>query len=335
MFLRTDILKLFLFLEGKRKTVQEEELISMGRRYVELADELWQMPEYKRYRDLQGVDISIEIFHRNYIALNTTLIFLASDERAEYLFITRNHDKFRRAGKEVVFYLHNYVAAALSLRDHSRNLYTGRLNSSIQPFPGYKERVEKDFMHDPLAQFVERLRVYCQHYNAPNIEVNITFSGGRSARKIRLPLSSLLAFNDWGEKAKAYLSTIEGDVDIQQVATIYHEKVMAFHRWVQERHEEIYAEDFQRFREKEREVLLLQLETNIEHHLLAISKGNTQMKRLDVFTHVLFSEDFVKLEQESLTSYEQACLAIVLYEQKIEIALPERIKEKIFHLFEQ
>ena len=27
--------------------------------------------------------------------------------------------------------------------------------------------------------------------------------------------------------------------------------------------------------------------------------------------------------------------AITLYEQKIEIALPEKIKEKIFHLYEQ
>jgi len=253
------------------------------------------------------------------------------------IFSVRNRDKLRRAGKEVVFYLHNYVASALSLRDHSRNVYEGRgrLSQLIQPFPGYQERVAKEFKHDPLTCFVERLRVYCQHYSAPSIGVLMTYSGGRMVRKVQLPLESLLAFNDWGEKAKAYLSTLEGDIDLQQVVTIYHEKVMTFHRWVQERHEEVYAEDFQRFREKEREVLLLQLEINIDHHLLAISKGNTIMKRLDVFTYVLSSDDFARLEQESLTLQEQACLAITLYEQKIEIALPEKIKEKIFHLYEQ
>src|SRR6266699_783062 len=335
MFLKTDILKLIIFKKRGRKFVQEEELISMGRRCVELSDELEQMPENKRYRELQSVDTSIEIFHRNYVALNTALTILASDERVDHIFSVRNRDKLRRAGKEVVFYLHNYVASALSLRDHSRNVYEGRgrLSQLIQPFPGYQERVAKEFKHDPLTCFVERLRVYCQHYSAPSIGVLMTYSGGRMVRKVQLPLESLLAFNDWGEKAKAYLSTLEGDIDLQQVVTIYHEKVMTFHRWVQERHEEVYAEDFQRFREKEREVLLLQLEINIDHHLLAISKGNTIMKRLDVFTYVLSSDDFARLEQESLTLQEQACLAITLYEQKIEIALPEKIKEKIFHLY--
>jgi hypothetical protein len=169
-----------------------------------------------------------------------------------------------------------------------------------------------------------------------SIDVLMTDSGqlnGRLARKIRLPLSSLLTLDDWHKKAKAYLRTIEDGVDIQQVATTYHDRVIAFHQWVQEWHEEIYAEDFQRFREKEREVLLLQLEINIEHYLLAISKGNNILKKLDVFTHVLSSEDFAKLEQDSLTVHEQACLAITLYEQQLEIALPEKIKEKIFQLY--
>lgn len=317
--------------------MQEEELLALNQRCVEMSDELQHMPENKRYRELQSVDTSIEIFHRNYVALNTTLTFLGSDKRADHLFAIRNHDRFLLAGKEVVFYLHNYVASALSLRDHSRNVYEGRgrLSQLIQPFPGYKERVEKEFKHDPLAQFVERLRVYCQHYSAPSIDVLMTISGGRSVRKILLPLDKLLAFNGWGEQAKAYLDTVAGDVDIQQVTTIYHDRVMAFHQWVQEQHEKIYAEDLQRFWGKEQEMLLLQLEGNIEHHLLAISKGNTTMKKLDIFTHVLFSEDFARLEQESLTPYEQVCLAITLYEDKLEVALPKRIKEKIFHLFEQ
>lgn len=307
----------------------------MGQRYVNLADELWEMPEFKRYRDLQEINISIEIFQRNYVALYTILTFLAQDERANHLFAVRNHDKFLQAGKEVVFYLHNYVASALSLADHSRNLYEGRLNKSIQPFPGYKERKDKEFKDDPLARFVLCLRQYCQHHKASSISVLSTYSGERWVRNVQLPLSSLLTFSGWNHEAKIYLSTVKGGVDIQQVATVYHDKVIAFHHWVQEQHEKIYAEDFHRFREKEREVLLLQLETNIEHYLLAISKGNNIMKRLDVFTHVLSSEDFVRLEQESLTAHEQASLAITLYEQKLGITLPERIKEKIFPFYEE
>jgi hypothetical protein len=212
----------------------------------------------------------------------------------------------------------------------------GRLKQLIQPFPEYKERVNKDFAHDPLVHFVERLRVYCQHYSAPHVSFHMAYSDadGRFLRKVQLPLDRLLAFSDW-EKAKAYLTTLEGNVDIQQVATTYYEKVMAFHRWVREQHEEVYAADFQRYREKEREVLLLQLEGNIEHQLLDLTNGNTIMKKLDIFTHVLSSEDFAQLELPSLTLQEQARLAITLYEQKLEIPLPVRLKEKIFYLYEQ
>jgi hypothetical protein len=148
-----------------------------------------------------------------------------------------------------------------------RGIYRGRLKQLIQPFPGYKDRVVNDFAHDPLVHFVERLRVYCQHYSAPHVSAHMTYGDGHFTRKILLP------------------------------------------RWVQEQHEEVYAADFKRFRDKEREVLLLQLESNIEHQLLALSKGNTIMKK-------------------------QAHLAIALYEQKLDIPLPERIKEKIFHLYD-
>ena len=315
--------------------MQEEELLSMSRKCLDLSEELWQMPEHKLYRDMQGIDISISTFHNNYVILNGFLTFLTSDEQANHLFIIRNRDKFLEAGKHVVFCLHNYVASAQSLVDHSRNLYGGKLNKSVQQFPDYKERIKKEFACDPLARFVICLRQYCQHYKAPSIGVLTTNPDGRLARKVQLPLSSLLTFDGWNSEAKAYLRTIEGGVNIQQVATTYHDRVMTFHQWVQKRYEEIYAEDFQHLREKEREVLLLQLEIEVEHYLLAISKGNNILKRLDIFTHVLFSEDFAQLEQESLPLYKQACLAITLYEQKLGISLPKKIKEKIFQLYEE
>jgi len=293
------------------------------------------MPEHKLYQDLQGIDISISTFHSNYIIVDNFLTSLTSDERTSRIFLVRNRDKLLEAGRHVVFCLHNYVASAQSLVDHSRNLYEGKLNKTIQPFPAYKERVKKEFADDSLARFVICLRQYCQHYKAPSISVITTFPEGHPTRKIQLPLSSLLTFDRWNSEAKAFLSTIEGGVDIHQVATIYHDRVLAFHQWMQQQHERIYEEDFRRFREKERELLLLQLETNIEHYQLAVSKGNNVLQRLDIFTHVLFSEDFAQLEQKSLSLHEQACLAITLYERKLCISLPEKIKGKIFQMYKE
>lgn len=319
--------------------MQEEELIAMEKRCLDLSNELWNMPEYKLYRDLQGIDISISTFHNNYVILNEFLTFLTTDEQAHHLFTVRNHDKLHEAGSHVVLCLHNFVAAAQSLVEHSRNLYVGRLNKSIQLFSEYKERMNREFASDPLARFVICLRHYCQHYKAPSISVitTTTFSDSSLVRKVYLPLDSLRTYDGWNSEAKAYMKTIDSNgVDIQQVAMIYHDRVMKFHQWVQERHEEMYANEFLRFRAKEREVLLLQLEIAVEHYLSSLSKGNSHLwNRLDIFTHLLFSKDFARLEQEPVTPYEQACLAIALCEQKLEISLPERVKEKIFQIYEE
>jgi hypothetical protein len=85
--------------------------MSRGQTIVELMHELWQMPEYQLYQDLRSLDISTHRFHRNYLTLDTFLTFLTSDERADFLFIVKNHDKLVEVGKEIVCALHNYVAA--------------------------------------------------------------------------------------------------------------------------------------------------------------------------------------------------------------------------------
>lgn len=134
-------------------------------------------------------------------------------------------------------------------------------------------------------------------------------------------------------KAKVYLQTITKAVDIHEVATAYRDKVMAFYQWVQTRQDEIHANEFQRFRAKEKELLLLQLEDHIENYFAFRNNAGYPVTKHDVFLDVLSSEDFMQLEQPSLTGHEQAQLAIQLFEKKL--ALPDEIKEKIFRLYEE
>lgn len=162
------------------------------------------MPEYKLYQDFASLDLSIYTFHKNYVALNTILTFLASDERADLFFAVRNRDKLAQVGRDVVCYIHNYVASALSLIDHTRNLYN-KLYVPAQQFPDYQERVTAEFVQDPLAQFVVCLRLYCQHYKAPNITVETTYPNGFNARPVRrilLALTDLQTFDGWRPKQR-------------------------------------------------------------------------------------------------------------------------------------
>lgn len=313
-----------------------EESIARGKRILELSNKLWEMPEHKLYRDLKGFDLSLEIFHKNYVMLNTLLLFFTADPRSDHLYTVKNHHKFIEIGKDVVQHLHNYVASAQSLIDHSRRLYRN-LYQSTNRFPEYQPKVNTEFAQDPLAQFVICLRQYCQHYKAPSIQVRTTFPNGldgRPLRRVRISRDNLLTFDGWNKGAKEYLKTVVDAVDVQELATLYHDKVIAFHQWVQEKQSEIHKEELRRFRAKEAEVLLLQLENNIENHF-SYGKQNPLMKKDDVFLHVLMAEELDQLEQDSLSPKEQAQLAVKLFEEKVEISLPQELKEKISLLYER
>src|SRR5260370_12308806 len=85
-------------------------------------------------------------------------------------------------------------------------------------------------------------------------------------RKVRLALSDLLTFDGWNATAKKYLQTVVEAVDIQQAATEYRDKVMAFYQWVQARQDEIHANEIKRFRAKEAELQLLKVVDRIDSY---------------------------------------------------------------------
>ena len=307
--------------------------MSKGQTIVELMHELWQMPEYQLYQDLRGLEISIYTFHRNFTTLDGLLTFLTSDERADFLFIVKNHDKLVEVGKEIVCALHNFVAAAQSLIDHTRNLYN-KLYLPAQQFPEYQERVITEFAQDSLAQFVKCLRQYCQHYKAPEINVQTTFPQGfeaRPTRKVRLALNDLRTFDGWNATAKKYLQTVEEAVDIQQVVNEYRNKVMAFYRWVQERQDEIHIDEIKKFRAKEATLQLLKVEDRIDSYFAYDSYR--QRPKLEVFLGILPSEDIEQLERTVLAPQEQAQLAIHLLEQHF--PLSNEIRAQIHRLYEE
>src|SRR5712692_2155125 len=99
--------------------------------------ELREMPEYRLYIELESLSNSVYVLDANYSQLRDFLNFLANDPRANSLFWLKNRDKLQEIGKEIIRLIHNFVAASLSLIDHTRRLYnvfykdTGR-------FPDYE-----------------------------------------------------------------------------------------------------------------------------------------------------------------------------------------------------
>jgi hypothetical protein len=77
------------------------------------------------------------------------------------------------------------------------------------------------------------------------------------SRSISIPLDDLQSFKKWSAPAKKYLRTIHEKVDVLEVATVYRDKVIAFHNWFRSRQEEIHANELKELDVKKDELRAL------------------------------------------------------------------------------
>ena len=302
-------------------------------RILGLMDELGKMPEYALFTQLQTFNVSIYTFDKNYQNLARLLKFLADDPRAEPLFVLRNRDQLILAMQDIIRLTHNFVAAALSLIDHTRRLHK-KLYAGTGQFSDYQSRVSSEFAHDPLSQFVKCLRQYCQHYRAPNLAATTSLEPGDEIlhRTFNLLKADLESFDSWSATARKYLDAVAERVDLLEVAAEYRRKVIVFCEWFQSRQREIHADDLRRFREKENQLLSLMLEDKIDMSF-ARSRQGVSHRKDNIFTSLFASREFDELEIIPRDSPKRPLRAIELLEQRF-FPISEETKQRIVQLYE-
>ena len=307
--------------------------MSRGKRIVMLMQELQRMPEYELIASLRGFNISIYTFDKNYSALRKLIEFLANDPKAEPLFWVRNRDKLQNVMREIIRLLHNHVASALSLLDHTRRLHR-KLYSEGEKFNDYQVRIDKEFARDPLAQFVKGLRKYCQHYKSPDLAITTSWQKGdeSATRTVGLFKEDLLTFDGWSAAAKKYLEAVEEKVDVLEVATAYRDKLLGFYEWFRSRQLDIHSEELKAFRDKETELLILTLEDRLES---AFRHRNHEIphERDEIFLSIFSSSEFAELEKIPIESIERPRRAIQLLEQGFPV--PDHVKQQIYRWYKE
>jgi hypothetical protein len=121
---------------------------------------------------MQTLSWTTYTFQANHHDLREILAFIEADPRGEGLLPLRHRDRLEDALKEMVRRLHNFVSAAKALEDHTRvlrkrmhNKPSGRMHRDPQLDVEAQQRIDELFIDDPLAQFVQQLRVYSLHRN--------------------------------------------------------------------------------------------------------------------------------------------------------------------------
>jgi hypothetical protein len=101
---------------------------------------------------------------------------------------------------EVMCLLHNFVAAAKSLVDHTRVAYRD-LYAASGAIPQYQTEVDRRFVNDPLSKFIAGLREMAQHVRLPMVSVQFHLEnhaprgGGVFETQFQLKVADLRRFS--------------------------------------------------------------------------------------------------------------------------------------------
>lgn len=298
-----------------------------------IMDEILAMPEYGIRQQLLAFNTSIYIFDKNFEELHRLINFLLNHPEAEMLLSERNKDRLRGVQIDIIRRLHNFVAASLSLIDHTRRLYK-KLYADSDQFPEYQAKVDSEFKVDPLSQFIKCLRQYCQHYKAPDIGIKVTVTqseeGMTEQKQSILMLDDLKTFDSWNSHAKKFIDSQGEAIDILEVASAYREKVITFYKWFQSRQIDIHSDELKRFESKQEEFALLMFESRINACLN--NETDISYRGEEIFLGIFSSSDFEAIEQIPIDSSERLKLSLKILEGYYTVS--DELKEKICQLYE-
>lgn len=186
------------------------------------------------------------VFQRNYDELLTFLDYFCAPPVAFSYSPVDQKWLWNEGMQEIIKLLHNFVAAALSLVDHTRVLYR-QLYEPCGEIPEYQEKVTASFVEEPLVQFVIKLRQMAQHYRLPSLENQTSMSAikdgvvGTVAIRLRLKTDDLRQFDGWNAAANQFLDASGAHIDLRTVITGYFSKVSEFYEWFDHRQRQVHG----------------------------------------------------------------------------------------------
>lgn len=219
-----------------------------GNRLLTLSKELVASEGYNVANRLYNFNHSIKIFLANFNELEAAVIRHVENST---LIDIRDAEKRKAASVEMfeaLRYLHNTVAAASSLIDHTRRFYD-EYYREMDLIADYQYQINRRFAMDGLSQFVKCLRQFCQHYRIPDASSTLSIDNeqGRCSRTIDLLKSDLTEFSGWSAPAREYIKGLADRIDLLGVMKAYRDHVVSFYEWFDRQLNEVHRSDLEHY----------------------------------------------------------------------------------------
>lgn len=191
---------------------------------------------------------SLNIFQANLKELQECCKLIETPEIGLRLMSMEHHADGVQAHRESLRLLHNFLAAAKSLIDHTRVFVKDNYNStSIES--AYKKQVASAFVSDKLTSFVHDLRNYILHKELPGCQMSIEVkpTGPNGERTIESTVSlkkpDLSTWSRWSQLSLEYLEDAPNEIKLSDLAESYGQKILSFYEWFDSALDDFHAND--------------------------------------------------------------------------------------------
>jgi hypothetical protein len=180
------------------------------------------------------------VFWANHQQLSQNLASFKEPGKA--ILLWHDHDQLEMFQLHIVRLLHNYLASAKTLVDHTRILVE-ELYKGTAFWAEYEAKKKESFVDSTLAQFMQNLRNYTLHRALPFTSTTMNLATGPEFDSfINLNLSQLRLWEGWSKKAKEYLNGSEEKIRLDEVTNGYTAIVEEFYNWFKKRQQELHYE---------------------------------------------------------------------------------------------
>lgn len=231
--------------------------MDQGKYILSLMHQLDNSPEFALFIQMEALRSSRRIFGGNYRELTDLLGILENPMVAIPLRDAKRRAISRSALEIVTRLLHNFIASAKTLIDHTRthmhSLYEGH------PFlEEYEARVEARFASSPVQRFVQDLRNYTQHYKLPLTGSSFSWDSAQGLNITYFADTEELAkWDKWSPEGRQYLDAFQKILPLRQLASDYLSLVDEFYKWIDKREREVNSEKLERLRQMQKRIASL------------------------------------------------------------------------------
>lgn len=205
--------------------------------------------------------ITYQIFLGNYNELKQALELLLNQEFALNIWAEENNDKLEQYQMNIVRLLHNFLAAAMTLKDHA-GIFIKSINWDTQldtQFEAeYQEKVKQEFNNSGISRFMQKLRNFTLHVGIPTTVTQLRFSNKEELEySIILDINKIKTWSGWEGVSKQYISQLKDETKLEDLVNEYAHKIIDFYTWFGTRQNEIYQAHLKELEEMQNKIKIV------------------------------------------------------------------------------